>query len=321
MPTTQPPVHITTTPPVQTTATSTAAPTTTEAPELGVVCSFDDPVRRLSCEAVGHRDRSLRWTTSLTSGWQSGTTYEHTLSWGEFVDEITVQVDACRGSTCSIVTTTIDLDLQPRGDCPDDFAAWFGTFPLGDVDQVTQVGPPARILGSVYEPFGHFRVPDWKNEVEVRLPIDATLYEGSSYLAYSAFRGENPDHLDEVQYSLRFHSPCEGLRIEFGHVLEVAPGLKAIFDDLPLSEHTGTHAIGPLQMSEGDLLGTSIGFALDGNAFMAFGVHDDLSRVPTAQHPQFYNAACYYDFFTVEIAANLRSKTLHHEPVEPGVCP
>ena len=54
----------------------------------------------------------------------------------------------------------INADLQPRGDCPDDFDGWFKTFPLENISLITEVGRPGRIGVDDYKGLGYFRIPN-----------------------------------------------------------------------------------------------------------------------------------------------------------------
>ena len=78
-------------------------------------------------------------------------------------------------------------------------------------------------------------------------------------------------------------------------------------------------------MKEAELVGTSIGTLADGNAFVDFGVNDDLGRLPTPQHPnahgRFLSAVCFYTFFDSETAAYLKSVVHTGLAVEEGLCP
>ena len=200
-------------------------------------------------------------------------TYEVTLTWGRFVNEIQVQIEECRESTCSLATTTIDVELQARGDCPADFIAWFTTFPLSDLSAIIEVGPPGGILVDDYKGHGYFRVPHGQNVVDVRMLIYATLYEGLVSLTSG-----------EPQYLLFFRTACEGLWFLFDHIREPVPSIAELFSDPPVGD-SGTYAVGPLEMKEGGLVGTSMGTVEDGNAFVDFGVDDDFGRLPTPQRP------------------------------------
>tara|TARA_Y100001947_G_scaffold63563_1_gene53493 strand:- start:2199 stop:3005 length:807 start_codon:yes stop_codon:yes gene_type:complete len=260
-----------------------------------------------------------------------GNTYEYRLGWGEMVEEISVQFTEGLAPFES-VTTNLKVALQPRGDCPDDFSGWFTTFPLDDLELVIEVGPPVRfVTEEVLKGHGYFRAPWGQNAVDVRLPVDATLYNGGSYVPMG-LSGE----LVDVQYRLKFRTKCEGLRIRLDHIEELIPEIAALFTREPqiygstaAAQLGGDYDLPLFEMKEGDLVGTSIGMPSDaepgtterGNAFMDFGVYDDFHRVPTAQDPRFTNAACYYDFFSPDIAAYLRSKTLINTPLEEDVCP
>ena len=301
-----------------------------ELAELIVDCSFDEPNRRLSCSA----NAMGKWTSSVQrGGWDFGNTYGHTLEWGEFIEEISVQFQPteCDESDCDSVTITLDVTLKPRGDCPDDFNGWFKTFPLGDLELVYEVGPPVRIFPQdVRKGHGYFRVPWGQNTLDVRLPVDATLYHGLNYME-QGFGGDF-----DLQHRLEFHTSCEGLRIRLDHIAEPIAEIAALFtrepriqDSLATMQSGGDYDLSPFEMKAGDLVGTVFGLPSDvhpetgerGNAWLDLGVYDDFHRIPTAQDPQFINAVCYYDFFSSEIAAYLRSKTNINTPLEEGVCP
>ena len=261
------------------------------------MCSFDEPQRRLFCHAEGQGNGQLRWTTNLGSGWGGSITFERTLKWGQFVNEIQVQLEECQGSTCSLTTTTIDVDLQRRGNCPDDFTGWFTTFLIDDISLVTQVGQPGQIRSNDYKPHGYIRVPDRNANIEVRLPVDATLFAGSQ-----------DSESGEIQVTLSFNSPCEGVWFYFGHIAITVPEIKAL---LPQVGDGRTSSLGrPLEMRAGDVIGTRIGTS--GNAGLDFGVIDQRPRLLTYQHPDAYSyepyGVCFYDFFGAEIASTLRNR-------------
>ena len=282
--------------------------------ELTAICSFDEPQRQLSCRAEGQSGGALEWTSNVNTRSGGTETYEITLGWGEVIDEIRVELEECRGWDCAQAMTSIDVELQPRGDCPTDFNGWFTTFPLPNLSDIYEVGPPGRILVDDYKGHGYFRVPKGENVVEVRMPIDATLHAGSVYL-----------QSDEPQYSLSFRTACEGLSFLFDHIREPVPAIAELFpDDPPVNDSRG-YDVGPLELKEGDLVGTSIGTLENGNAFVDFGVNDDFSRLPTPQHPnahgRFLSAVCLYDFFDSDTAAYLRSVAHTGTDVEEGLCP
>ena len=295
---------------------------THEDTQLAANCFIDNVNHHLSCQAVGSKGGSLTWSSNAPGfGTDYGDTYNRELEWGLVLDQISIDLEECFSSDCHTVTTSLDLSLEPRGDCPESFEGWFETFPLNDLNVISEVEPPARIIGSVLEQPGIFRLPYWQNDVEVRMPIDATLVYGLKYLLTSNLNDANPDGLSDIQYGLRFETACEGLWFTIEHMYELSPEILPYFDGVPTEEAATSHQIGPLNLSRGDLVGTTIGFPRDGNAFVAFGVFDDYERVPTAGS-DFINAACYYDFFSLEIANELRSKTVERWPVSErlGTC-
>ena len=257
---------------------------------------------------MGKGGGTLRWASNVSSKESSTETYEIAFGWGQFVDEIQVQLESCIESVCSLATTRLDAEIQPRGDCPADFTGWFTTFPLPNILDIYEVGPPGRILTDDYKGHGYFRVPSGQNEVEVRLPIDATLYAGSVYLAP-----------DEPQYLLFFRTACEGLSFLFDHIREPVPAIADLFTGDPPVGDSRTYDVGPLELTEADLIGTSIGTLKDGNAFVDFG------RLPTPQHPnahgRFLSAVCIYTFFDAEIDAYLRSAVHPGLTAEEALCP
>ncbi|MBC8281080.1 MAG: hypothetical protein H8E48_09875 [Chloroflexi bacterium] len=291
--------------------TSTAVP---EPVELRIVCSFDEPERWVSCQAEGQGGRKFTWTSSVSTGSSFGETYKRGFRWGEFLSEIQVQAEDCSGSECVRAETTLKLEMKPRGNCPADFTGWFTTFPLPNLSDIYEVGPPGRILVDDYKGHGYFRVPNGQNVVDVRMPINATLHAGSVYL-----------EPDEPQYLLLYQTECEGLSFRFDHVREPVPAIANLFTDNPPVGDSSTYDVGPLEMKEGDLVGTSIGTLSDGNAFLDFGVSDSLKRLPTPQHPnahgRFLTDVCLYTFFDAEIEAYLRSVVHTGLEAEEALCP
>tara|TARA_B100001123_G_scaffold417926_1_gene521280 strand:- start:268 stop:1974 length:1707 start_codon:yes stop_codon:yes gene_type:complete len=320
------------------TPTTSAAPSTTVAPvittsttpeasELTAVCSFHEPQRRLSCQAVGQSGGSLKWTTSLASGSSTGNTFETTFKWGQFFDEIQVQLEECNDSDCTVVTWSTTVVLEPRGNCPENFAGWFTTFPLDDHTLIYEVGPPGRIdAGDAYKGHGYFRIPTGMNTVNVRMPVDATLYAGSNHYLTLHSGSDLEDLADAVgdemalQYRLEFRTECEGLRIRFDHIAEPVPEIVALFTRSPLVNSTSGMELEPLFLQEGDLVGTKIGTEANGNAAVDFGVYDDFKRIQTAQDVRFENAACFYEFFAPPLANYLSSRITRMDNLATELC-
>ncbi len=314
-PTTAPPASTTALAPTGTAppATTTPATTTTSVAGLSISCSFDEATRSISCTASGTSGGSLRWTSSLGTGWSGGQAYERTLRWGEPATEATIRLEECTGDQCTGANTIVDLAREPSGDCPADFSGWFTTFPLPDLSAVYEVGPPFRILPDDYKGHGYFRVPHGQNLVDVRMPIDATLVNAAVYV-----EGGEP------QYSFTFRTACEGLSFLFDHVRHPVSAITDLIDWEPTSSSAGRD-VTPLTMAEGDLVGTSIGTIANGNAFLDFGVNDDFGRLPTPQHPnaygRFLTAVCIYTFFEADTAAYLRANEHPASVFEEGLCP
>ena len=96
---------------------STTAPTTTvvsddtdaDQAELAAVCTFDESVPKISCQAIGATQGSqLRWESNVY-GWLTGTSYEvEMVEEYQLVPEVIVTLQECQGSDCELVTTTID---------------------------------------------------------------------------------------------------------------------------------------------------------------------------------------------------------------------
>ena len=297
--------------------TSSDSDGTAAVAELGAVCSFDEPQRRLACHAVGQSRGTQKWTTNLNTREGSGNTYETTLEWGQFVDEIHVQIEDCTESDCSVATWSTTVVLEPRGDCPENFTGWFTTFPLDDHTLIYEVGPPGRIDPDVYRGHGYFRVPTGMNAVDVRMPIDATLFTGSNHYEDAA---KAVSEIRVIQYRLEFRTECEGIRFRFDHIAEPVPEIVALFTREPLVDSSYGMELEPLFLNEGDLVGTKIGTEPNGNAAVDFGVYDDFKRAQTAQDPRFYNAACFYKFFSPTLADYLSAQITRVDNLAPGLC-
>ena len=93
------------------TPTTAVAPDGTDADqaELAAICTFDESVPKVSCQAVGATQGSqLRWESNVY-GWQTGTSYEVELvEQSQLVSEVAVTLQECQGSACKTVYSTID---------------------------------------------------------------------------------------------------------------------------------------------------------------------------------------------------------------------
>ena len=87
-----------------------APTTTTGAPEeLAAICTFDESVPKISCQAVGTTQGSqLRWESNVY-GWKTGTSYEVELvEQHQLVPEAIVMLQECQGPVCVTAETRID---------------------------------------------------------------------------------------------------------------------------------------------------------------------------------------------------------------------
>ena len=236
-------------------------------------------------------------------------TYQVSFGWGQVFEDIEILVEECMGEDCSQAAVSIDVDLQPRGDCPDSFDGWFKTFPLDDISLITEVGQPGRIGVDDYKGHGYFRIPNQYIDTDVRLPADGTLYAGSRYTEGG-----------EVQYLLFFRTPCEGMSFRFDHIAVPIAQIESLFTEEPKEGDSRTSELGPLELKEGDVVGTRIG--TPGNVFVDFGVYDEFRRLPTTTHPNAGGlaAVCFYDFFSSDIASTLRSRVGGTYTIDPELC-
>ena len=216
--------------------------------------------------------------------------------------------------SCNSNKNKSEQSISSIESCPDDFNGWFTTFPLPDLSEVYEVGAPGRILSNDYKGHGYFRVPTGQNQIEVRMPTNGRLYEGSVYLASG-----------EPQYLLFFRTTCGGLWFIFDHIRGPVSAIADLFTNDPPVGDSHTYKVGPLEMKEGDLVATSIGIISEGNAFLDFGVNDELGRLPRPQHPNAYgrhlNAVCFFTFFDSETAAYLQAKVHADSVHEAELCP
>ena len=307
--------------------------------ELAVACLFDDSAREISCSATGVTQGSqLRWESNV-AGWQTGHTYESTLTEPhQLVPEVLVILQECQGSDCVTVETNIDTSVlvdsskvaptqgtidsnmaaqSNDNDCPEDFAGWFTTFPFEDHTLIYEVGPPGRIDPDAHRGHGYFRIPTGMNAVNVRMPIDATLYMGSNHYEDAA-KAVSDERV--IQYRLEFRTECDGIRFRFDHIAEPVQKIVNLFTREPLIEGSAGMQLEPLFLKEGELVGTKIGIETNGNAFVDFGIYDDFKRVRTAQDPRFENAVCFYEFFSAPLAEYLSARISRVDNLEEGLC-
>ncbi len=111
--------------------------------ELGAVCTFDESVPKISCQAVGVAQGSqLRWESNVW-GWTAGNSYDvELLEQYQLVPEVVVTLQECQGSDCELVTTTIDTSAIAQTPSATDSGS-DGSVP--DVPVAAQAMLPAKI--------------------------------------------------------------------------------------------------------------------------------------------------------------------------------
>ena len=321
-----------------------AAEDGTERPQVS--CGFNEQEEMIRCSAIGIPEDSDYFWDSTIPGNSDSLLYEINLSGaGPRRQSVEVILRVCEQGNCTDLVVSVDLRTQDAGsgesdnpdrsdgnsknqpegatrqadadlnNCPTDFKGWLSTFPLNDYQVVKEVGPPGRIDPDDLRGHGYFRVPEGMNGLEVRMPVDGILYTGSNHLS-RAFDGSTL----ELQYRLEFQTKCEGIRFRFDHIREPVGAIAELFKREPREDSRGV-SLEPMAFREGDLIATKIGFEVDGNAFLDFGIYDDLKRVSTSQDPRFQNAVCFYDFFPSEIASYLRGRVQRTDNLDPDICP
>lgn len=187
--------------------------------------------------------------------------------------------------------------------CPDPLAL----APPVDSSLATSILYPGQSRPD-YKPHGAFRFDGQPNEaITVRVPIDGALYRGARFLVGG-----------EVQYSFDLIAPC-GIMVRLGHILDVPPEYKALFDDFPpaVENDSRTTRFQPeVPVRAGEVLATAVGLRAGQNTFVDFGVFDlrqpnDRSRDPVwaASHdPELArHAICWFELLPAEDAARVRS--------------
>jgi len=218
---------------------STTAPTTTVVPadtvsgpaELAAVCTFDESVPKISCQAVGISEGSkLRWESNVY-GWNDRPTYEvELLREDQLVPEVVVTLQQCQGSDCELVTTTIDtsaiaqssptvLEPQPsdpeKAGCIERNNVSFSHH-AADLDAITGIAPAFVVSGNWHKPNNY----NWLSQ-------DTPLYApaDSSNVGLLTWQMTWPDEYGVIQtktqYSVKLQLSCS-ISFEFGHVEELA---------------------------------------------------------------------------------------------------
>ena len=149
-----------------------------------------------------------------------------------------------------------------------------------DVSKATAILYPGQTRGGNYKPHGGFRFGQ-DNNVTVKAPLDAKLYEGSRYI-----------EAGEVQYLLVFQAPC-GLSYRFDHLLTLTDKFqKAVDETLPaakVDDSRTTKFTSDITVKAGETVASAAGFAKTKNASFDFGVYDLRKRNQAAASESYVN--------------------------------
>jgi hypothetical protein len=228
-------------------AVADGTPTTAVAPddtgadqtELAAVCTFDESVPRISCQAIGATQGSqLRWESNVY-GWQTGTSYEVELvEQYQLVSEVAVTLQECQGSACKTVYSTIDTSAIAQ--TPDEAtssssgnvseqqhipAAEVGCVERDDLsfshhavdlDAISGISPNMVVSGNWLKPNNYVFL---SQDTSLFTPADATSVGLLTWqMTYSDDSGAPQT---KVQYSVQLQLSCS-VSFRFEHVEELA---------------------------------------------------------------------------------------------------
>lgn len=150
-----------------------------------------------------------------------------------------------------------------------------------DLTSANVIGMPGAYRGFSYKPHGGIRYDGSNGQVEVRMPIDATLVGLTRY-----YEG-NPATL---QYVLTFESDC-GIAFRFDHLYALTPAFQKIADTTPEPKLNDTKTDpnkNPPRTAfkSGDLVATAVGFPATQNFGYDFGVYDYRQPNAISKNPQ-----------------------------------
>ena len=203
--------------------------------------------------------------------------------------------------------TTSTSQSATNDSCPTSIALKSPT----DVSLATSILYPGQYRGGQYKPHGGFRFDNnTSNAVNVTIPLDGRLIEGSRYIE----RGE-------VQYLLVFETSRD-VRYRFDHLQTLTAKFQAAADTLPEPkvDDSRTTTIDNVIVTAGEVVATEVGFKKSSpiNVSFDFGVYDmthknDASKIAswatehssdTTQAPY---AVCWLDLLPATDAALVKN--------------
>ena len=173
-----------------------------------------------------------------------------------------------------------------------------------ELAKVTSILYPGQMRGGDFKPHGGFRFDNSKpDEIVVRAPLDGTLREAQAYM-----------ESDEIQYLLDFENPC-GIVYRFDHLVSFAPKFAEVVKRLDVINEEnwrsgkGVHQpeMGSfnINVKQGEVIATAVGFRKTNNTFVDFGVYD-LRGKSLYQNPRPY-AVCWFDWLPQADAKIIKS--------------
>jgi hypothetical protein len=146
-----------------------------------------------------------------------------------------------------------------------------------DVSLVSGALYPGQTRGNDYKRHGGFRFDNLEsNSVEVRAPVDASLWRASSYVQSG-----------EVQYLMFFKDDCGNI-YKLDHLLTLTEKFGKALSVLPVpTDNSETKEILPsIFVKKGDLIAKEVGFEKSNNVFVDFGLYKDTDQ----------NGLCFIDY-------------------------
>lgn len=177
-----------------------------------------------------------------------------------------------------------------------------------DLSLASAILYPGQTRGGDYKPHGGFRFDGRQNnQVVVRAPLDAVVYNASRYIEQG-----------ETQYLITFINPC-GIAYRFDHLLTLSPSMQAIADTLPAAQvdnSATTMITSGAAVKAGDTVATAVGFKNNANVSLDFGLYDLRTKNAASGNATYVSShgaeyaqhgLCWLDHLTGADAATVKS--------------
>ncbi len=194
-----------------------------------------------------------------------------------------------------------------------------------NLEIVNSILYPGQIRGGDYKVHGGFGFESTSSEIEVILPMDATLFRASRYI-------EN----GEIQYLLDFVNEC-GIMFRFDHLRGLTRFFQEIVSDLPPAKENDsstTNFSSNIIYEAGTFIATEVGFKNTNNFFIDFGVYDLRSQNVVSKNARWakdhesikelaYYGVCWLDLLSNqdrELVKTLPSRDLNGSNKQSDYC-